>query len=172
MQQGFHKGRLGQLAGRVVGLAEEHHLDARVHRIQDIFRHRKIIFFPQKMPLHRAAHGFKGCGIFGKGRGCHQCGAGLCGQHQPEDQVCCAVAAQKAFGGHILGHSQLCPQGAAQRVGVAVSSGKGRRNGLCHPIRQAQRADIGRKIQRIAAELGTVARPVAAMGQWLHKNPP
>ena len=43
------------------------------------------------------------------------------------------------------------------------SAGKRCRNGLCHPFRQAQRADVGRKIQRIPPELGPVTGPIAAM---------
>ena len=93
-QQRLHKGRLCQLAGGVVGLTEEHHICTRVHRVQEIFRHRKIVFFPQKMPFHRAACRFKGGGILGKSGGRYQCSAGLCSQRQPEDEVCRAVAAE------------------------------------------------------------------------------
>ena len=172
VQQRFHKGRLCQLAGGVVGLTEEHHICTRVHRVQEILRHRKIVFFPQKMPFHRAACRFKGGGILGKSGGRYQCSAGLCSQRQPEDEVCRAVAAQQPFGGHSLSHRQFFTQGPAQRVGVAVGRGKRCRNGLCHAFRQAQRTDIGRKIQRVAAKLGAVARPVAAMGQLFHARNP
>ncbi len=103
----FHKGRLCQLAGGVVGLTEEHHICTRVHRIRDGFRHRKIVFFPQEMPFHRAACRFKGGGILGKSGGRYQCSAGLCSQRQPEDEVCRAVAAQQPFGGHSLSHRQF-----------------------------------------------------------------
>ena len=171
-QQRFHKGRLCQLAGGVVGLTEEHQIDARVHRIKDGVRHRKIVFLLQKMPLHPAVHSFQCRGVLGEGGCRHKGGAGLFGQRQPEDEVCRAVAAQQPFGGHTLSHRQLFTQGPAQRVGVAVGRGKGRRNGLCHAIGQTQRADIGRKIQRVAAKLGAVARPVAAMGQLFHARNP
>ena len=171
-QQRFHKGRLCQLAGGVVGLTEEHHICTRAHRVQEIFRHRKIVFFPQKISFHRAACRFKGGGILGKSGGRYQCSAGLCSQRQPEDEVCRAVAAQQPFGGHSLSHRQFFTQGPTQRVGVAVGRGKRCRNGLCHPFRQTQRADIGRKIQRVAAKLGAVARPVAAMGQLFHARNP
>ena len=172
MQQRLHKGRPGQLTGGVVGLTEEHHICTRVHCIKDGVRHRKIVFFLQKMPFHRAACHFKGGGILGKSGGRYQCSAGLCSQRQPEDEVCRAVAAQQPFGGHTLSHRQLFTQGPAQRVGVAVGRGKRCRNGLCHAPGQTQRADIGRKIQRVAAKLGAVARPVAAMGQWFHARHP
>ena len=168
-QQRLHKGRLCQLAGGVVGLAEEHQIDARVHRIKDGVRHRKIVFLLQKMPFHPAVHSSQCRGVLGKGGCRHKGGAGLFGQRQPEDEVCRAVAAQQPFGGHTLSRSQFFTQGPAQRVRVAVGRGKGRRNGLCHATGQTQRADIGRKIQRVAAKLGAVARPVAAMGQCLHR---
>ena len=171
-QQRFHKGRPGQLAGGVVGLTEEHQIDARVHCIKDGVRHRKIVFLLQKMSLHPAVHSFQCRGILGKGGCRHKGGAGLFGQRQPEDEVCRAVAAQQPFGGHFLSHRQLFTQGPAQRVRVAVGRGKRCRNGLCHAPGQTQRADIGRKIQRVAAKLGAVARPVAAMGQWFHARHP
>ena len=168
MQKLFHKGGRGQLPGGVVGLAEEHHIRVRVHSVQNRLRHHKIVFFGEKMPLHRAARRFQRGGVFRKGGGRHQSRAGLFGQHQPEDEVCRAIAAQQPPGWHILRKGKLCPQIAAQRVGVAVGGGQRSRNGFCHSLRQAERADVGRKIQRVAAVCGAVARPVAAVGQSLH----
>ena len=143
-----------------------------MHGIKDGVRHRKIAFLPQEMPLYGAARHLKGGGILRNSGRRHKGGAGLFGQRQPEDEVCRAVAAEQPFGGHTLSHRQFFSQGPAQRIGVAVGRCKGRRNGLCHAPGQTQRADIGRKIQRVAAELGAVARPVAAMGQWFHARHP
>ena len=123
------------------------------------------------MPPDGAACGFQRGGILCKGRGGQQRGAGLCRPHQPEDQVCCAVAAEDVLHGHLLVHCQLCPQSAAEGVRVAVCGGKRGGDGLCHPLRQPQRADIGRKVQRVLSVLRPVTGPVAAMYKLHHKIP-
>ena len=73
--------------------------------------------------------------------------------------------------GTVLVHCQLCPQSAAEGVRVAVCGGKRGSNGLCHPLRQSQRADIGRKVQRVLSVLRPVTGPVAAMYKLHHKIP-
>ena len=80
-----------------------------------------------------------------------------------KDEVRRAVAAEDMLRRHALGPAQRRTQGAAEGVGVAVGRGQCRRDGPGHPFRQAQRADVGRKIQRIPPELGPVTGPIAAM---------
>ena len=169
LQDAGHKGGGRQLAGGVVGLAEEHHVHAVIDGVAEGLRHCEVVGLPQKTALHRAADRFQCGGIFRKGGGRDQRLAGALGPHQPEDQVRRAVAAEELFRRNALVCGQLFPQGAAKRVRVAVRRGKGCGDGLGHPLRQAQRADVGRKIQRVAAKLGAVARPVAAMYE-LHGN--
>ena len=123
------------------------------------------------MPPDGAACRFQRGGILRKGRGGQQGGAGLCRPHQPEDKVCCTVAAQDMRCGHGFVHCQLCPQSAAEGVRVAVCGGKRGGDGLCHPLRQPQRADIGRKVQRVLSVLRPVTGPVAAMYKLHHKIP-
>ena len=123
------------------------------------------------MPPDGAAHRFQRGSILCKGRGGQQRGMGLCRPHQPENEVCRAVAAEDVLHGHLLVHCQLCPQSAAERVGVAVGGGKRGSNGLCHPLRQSQRADVCRKVQRVLSVLRPVTGPVAAMYKLHHKIP-
>ena len=163
------KGRAGQLAGGVVGLAEEDDLHPRDDGVQKLLCHREIIGFVQCKALHRAAHGFECRGVLRKGGGRHQRPAGFYGQRQPEDEVRRAVAAEDLLGGQALRLAQCRAQGAAERVRVAVRLRQGRRDGIGHPFGQAQRADIGRKIQRVAPKLFAVAHPVTAVHQF-HKN--
>ena len=134
-----------------------------------LLRQRKIGFFPQKKALHFAANAFQCGGILGKSGGGDQGPAGLCGPCQPEDQVCRAVAAEDLIRRNSLVPGKLCTQLPAKGVRVAVCRGQGRRDGICHALRQAQRADVGRKIQRIPAKLRPVTGPVAAMNV-LHCN--
>ena len=123
------------------------------------------------MPPDGAASRFQRGGILRKGRGGQQRGAGLCRPHQPEDKVCCAVAAEDVLHGHLFVRCQLCPQSAAEGVRVAVCGGKRGRNGLCHPLRQPQRAHVCRKVQRVLSVLRPVTCPVAAMYKLHHKIP-
>jgi len=123
------------------------------------------------MPPDGAVCRFQRGGVLRKGRGGQQGGAGLCRPHQPENQVCRAVAAENVLHGHLLAHCQLCPQSAAEGVRIAVCGGKRGSNGLCHPLRQSQRADIGRKVQRVLSVLRPVTGPVAAMYKLHHKIP-
>ena len=164
------KGRAGQLAGGVVGLAEEDDLHPRDDGVQKLLCHREIIGFVQRKALHRAAHGFECRGVLRKGGGRHQRPAGFYGQRQPEDEVRRAVAAEDLLGGQAFRLAQCRAQGAAERIRVAVRLRQGRRDGIGHPFGQAQRADIGRKIQRVVPKLFAVAHPVTAMGQSLHKS--
>ena len=115
-------------------------------------------------------HRFQRGGVLGKGGGQHQRLPGLGGHHKPEDEVGCAVAAEDVGGGHALGRFQRRTQGAAEGVRVAVCRRERRHDGVGHPLRQAQRADVGRKIQRVVPESFAVAHPVTAMGQSLHKS--
>ena len=123
------------------------------------------------MPPNGAARRFQRGGILCKGRGGQQRSTGFCRPHQPEDEVCRAVAAEDALHGHLLVHRQLCPQSAAEGVRVAVGGCKRGSDGLCNPLRQSQRADICRKIQRVLSVLRPVTGPVAAMYQLRHKIP-
>ena len=123
------------------------------------------------MPSDGAGCRFQRSGILRKGRGGQQRGAGLCRPHQPENKVCRAVAAEDVLHGHLFVHCQLCPQSAAEGVGVAVCGGKRGGDGSCHPLRQSQRADVCRKIQRVLSVLRPVTCPVAAMYQLHHKIP-
>ena len=116
-------------------------VDGRTERIRD----RKVLLLPQKEAFHRAADTFQSSGILRKGGCGDQRPAGLSGPDQPEDEVCCPIAAEDLLCRHALMERQLCPQFPAQGVGVAVGRGQCRRDGPGHPFRQAQRADIGRK---------------------------
>ncbi len=136
----------GELAGGVVGLAEEDEVHPVVDGGEERFRHRKIVCRLQDEALHRAADGFERGGIFGERGGGDQRPARLFGPHQPEDEVGRAVAAEDAVCGHALVQGELCPQFPAERVRVAVCGGECRRDGLCYPLRQAQRAHVGRKV--------------------------
>ena len=142
VQQCLHQRQRRQLPGGVIGLAEENHVGVLVHCGNKRFCHRKIFFFLQKMPPDGAACRFQRGGILRKGRGGQQRRAGLCRPHQTEDEVCRAVAAEDVLHGHLLVHCQLCPQSTAKGVGVAVGGGKRGSDGLCHPLRQSQRADV------------------------------
>ena len=159
----LHQRQGRQLAGGIVGLAEEHHVhprtDGRTERIRDC----KILLFPQKEAFQRAADTFQSSGILRKGGCGDQRPAGLFGPDQPEDKVCRPIAAEDLLRRHALMERQLCPQFPAQGVGVAVGRGQCRRDGPGHPFRQTQRADVGRKIQRIPPELGPITGPIAAM---------
>ena len=162
----FHKRKRRQLAGGVIGLAEEHHVDAFIDGRAECVRHRKIVRFLQKPALDRAIDRFQRGSIFRKG-GCGDEGfLGLFGPDQPEDQVRRAVAAENVLGRNTFVLGKLGPQVPAERVRVAVGDGKRRPDGVGHPFRQTERTDVGRKIQRIMAEFGAVARPVSSMDEF------
>ena len=172
LQDAGHEVRRGELAGGVVGLAEEDEVHPVVDGGEERFRHRKIVCRLQDEALHRAADGFECGGIFGERGGGDQRPAGLFGPHQPEDEVGRAVATEDVVCGHALVQGELCPQFPAEWVRVAVCGGECRRDGLCHPLRQAQRAHVGRKVQRIPPELCPVSGPVAAVYQVFHGSSP
>ena len=134
------------------------------------FRQREILFFPQEMPLEGAAHCFQRSGVFGKRRRRQKGFLGLFGQHQPEDQVCRTVAAEDLFCRNALRFGKLRPEFPAKRIRVTVGGRQGRGDGICHPLGQPQRADIGGKIQCIPPELRPVSCPVAAVYQQFHPN--
>ena len=159
----LHQRQGRQLAGGIVGLAEEHHVHPRTDGRTERIRDRKVLLLPQKEAFHRAADTFQSSGILCKGGCGDQRPAGLFCPDQPEDEVCRPIAAEDLLRRHALMERQLCPQFPAQGVGVAVGRGQCRRDGPGHPFRQAQRADVGRKIQRIPPELGPVTGPIAAM---------
>ena len=172
LQDAGHEVRRGELAGGVVGLAEQDEVHPVVDGGEERFRHRKIVCRLQDEALHRAADGFECGGIFGERGGGDQRPAGLFGPHQPEDEVGRAVAAEDVVCGHALVQGELCPQFPAERVRVAVCGGECRRDGLCHPLRQAQRAYVGRKVQRVPPELRPISGPVAAVYQLFHGSSP
>ena len=163
LQDAGHEVRRGELAGGVVGLAEEHRVHPRADGRTERIRDRKVLLLPQKEAFYRAADTFQSSGILRKGGGGDQRPAGLSGPDQPEDKVGCPIAAEDLLCRHALMERQPCPQLPAQGIGVAVGRGQCRRDGPGHPFRQAQRADVGRKIQRVPPELGPITGPIAAM---------
>ena len=172
VQDLLHQRKGSQLPGGIVGLAEKDHVRGIVYGANKTLRHRKILFLPQKMPLHRAAHGFQRRSIFRKGGGRQQGTARLCCQHKAEDQVRSAVAAKDLVFRQLLGIRKLCPQRSAQRVRVAVRSGDRLYDRPSNAVGQPQRADVGRKVQRVLPVLLPVSCPVAAMDQCLHQSTP
>ena len=172
VQDLLHQRKGSQLSGGVVGLAEKDHVRGIIYGGNKTLRHRKILSLPQKMTLHRAAYGFQRCGILRKGGGRQQGAAGFCRQRKAEDQVRSAVAAEDLFCRQLLGIRKLCPQRPAQRVRVAVRSGDRLNDCPGNAIGQSQRADVGRKVQRILPVLLPVPCPVAAMDQCLHQSTP
>ena len=165
-QQLLHHIRRRDLPCGVVGLAEEHGIDAVVDGIHKVVRHGKVIFFPQNKPLYVTIHRFQRSGVLGKGRRGQQGTTRAQGQRQAEDQICRAVAAQNLRSVHALCRGQLSAQCPAERVRVAIRHGQCRCDGRRHARGQPQRADVGRKIQRVPAKRGPIARPVAAVYQF------
>ena len=54
----LHQRQGRQLAGGVVGLAEEHHIHSRADGRTERIRDRKVLLLPQKEAFHRAADTF------------------------------------------------------------------------------------------------------------------
>ena len=110
MEDLLHQRQGRQLAGGVVGLAEEHRVHPRADGRTERIRDRKVLLLPQKEAFHRAADTFQSSGILRKGGGGDQCPAGLSGPDQPEDEVCRPIAAEDLLRRHTLMERQLCPQ--------------------------------------------------------------
>ena len=115
------------------------------------------------MPFQLTADRFQCGAILGKSRRREQSFFRFCRQCQPKNQVCRTVSAEDVFCRKAFGLRQLSAQFPAEWVGVAVCFRQCPDDGIFDPLRQAQRTDIRRKIQRIPAKLLPVADPVTAM---------
>ena len=75
----LHQRQGRQLAGGVVGLAEEYHVHPRTDGRTERIRDRKVLLLPQKEAFYRAADTLQCSGILCKGGGGDQRPAGLFG---------------------------------------------------------------------------------------------
>ena len=115
LQDAGHKGGGRQLAGGVVGLAEEHHVHAVIDGAAEGLRHSEVVGLPQKIALHRAADRFQCGGIFRKGGGRDQRLAGALGPTSRKIRSAAPLPQRSCSAGTPSCAASFFPQGAAKK---------------------------------------------------------
>ena len=160
-----HQRPVRRLPRRVVRLAEEHDLHRRLNRAQNILGQRKIVRFVQRVAANVAADRFQRRLVFRERRRENQRMLWPFGQREPENQIRRAVSAENPILRNAFRLAERRAKLAAERVGIAIRPICRRADGPRHRLRRPQRADVGRKIQRVPPVFLPIADGIAAMHQ-------
>ena len=134
---------LGQLAGRVVGVAEKDDIGLRLDVLEQLLGQLKAVFRLELEVVDLAPAGSQRLLILRKGWHRNQRRAGTHRPHSPENKVCRAVAAQDVLLAHLLGFCKFLYQFPANRIRIVRKGIHRISQGLLHRLRQAQGIDVG-----------------------------
>ena len=155
--------RLNRAPGGVVGLAEEKQIRMLSQRREQFLPRFEVPLRVERQKANVAAHRLQRPLIFGKRGHRQQRRLGPEGLTNAPDQLRRAIAADDPLRRDAVLPGQGLPQRCAGDVGIVLRLQDGGSGGLPHAPGQAQRAEIGRKIQRLSAVSVFVGGPGAAV---------